>query len=42
MENAHHSKLTVAEKLRLMDVMEQRNKARWKAFAAQQAAAKKN
>lgn len=40
MENAHHSKLTVTEKLRLMAEMEQRNKARWKEFAAQQAAEK--
>jgi len=42
MENAHHSKLTVAQKLRLMAEMEQRNKARWKEFAAKQAASKKN
>lgn len=42
MENAHHSKLTVAEKLRLMKEMEKRNKARWKEFATQQAADKKN
>lgn len=37
MKSAHHSKLTIADKLRLMDEMEQRNKARWKEFAAQQA-----
>lgn len=42
MKNAHHSKLTVTEKLRLMEEMEQRNKARWHEFAAQQAAGKKN
>ena len=41
MENAHHSKLTVTEKLRLMKEMEKRNKARWKEFAAQKAAGKK-
>ena len=42
MENAHHSKLTVTEKLRLMAEMEQRNKARWKEFAAQHPTTKKN
>ena len=42
MESTHHSKLTVTEKLRLMAEMEQRNKARWKKFAAKQASAKKN
>lgn len=42
MKNAHHSKLTVTEKLHLMAEMEQRNKARWKEFAAQQTATKKN
>lgn len=42
MESTHHSKLTVTDKLRLMAEMEQRNKARWKEFAAQQSAAKKN
>lgn len=41
MENAHHSKLTITEKLRLIAEMEQRNKARWKEFAARQAASKK-
>ncbi len=42
MENAHHSKLTVTEKLRLMAEMEQRNKARWKEFQTRQAVSKKN
>lgn len=42
MKNAHHSKLTVAQKLRLMAETEQRNKARWKEFFTRQAAAKKN
>lgn len=36
------NKLAVTEKLRLMAEMEQRNKARWKEFAARQAATKKN
>ncbi len=42
MENAHHSKLSILDKLRLIAEMEQRNKERWAAFAAQQAADKKN
>ena len=42
MESTHHSKLTVTDKLHLMAEMEQRNKARWKEFAAKQSAAKKN
>ena len=40
MGNAHHSKLSILDKLRLMAETEKQNKARWDEFFARQAATK--
>lgn len=42
MVNAHHSKLSIREKLRLMVETEKQNKARWDDFFSQQAETKTN
>jgi len=42
MVNAHHSKLSILDKLRMMAETEKQNKSRWDEFFAQQAATKNN